>query len=212
MKGIFVLLLITVFISGCGGITGFASYSFEKGFNEMIKIDNRYNTSFYTEALDVENKFSDGWLFPFDWDRTLIDINNVDSMISDLSKLRTKIESMEKTKDTEALLLVIDARIKMLESERLYQIGQTIGDKGDAYGGFRCKEKPYVLNLFYYFNESSMIGQESTDIFDKLLTDYPQTRGFLSEENRPKFYDSPFWPIRRYAIYNKAIVEQLCPS
>jgi len=211
MKRIFVLLLITVFISGCGGITGFASYSFKKGFNEMIKIDNVYNTSFYTEALDVENKFSDGELYFFDWDRTITNIDNIDSMIDDLNKLRTKVESMKKIKDTEALLLVIDARIKMLESERLYQLGQAIGDKGDAYYGFACKDKLYVLNLSDYFNKSAIIGQESTSIFDKLLTHYPQTREFLSKENRPKFYDSPFWLITQYAINNKAIVEQSCP-
>lgn len=209
----YILLLVVLFISGCStiGYLIYPVYTFERGFNEMLKLDKKYNASFYTEALDVENRFSDYRIYDFDWNRTIVSIEKVDMMVADLKKTEEKIKAMEETEDTKLVVMLLDSRIKMLESEKLYQLGLRIGEKGDAYGGFKCGDKQYILNLSRLFNESSTIGQEATGIWDDLLTRYPKTRPFLTKDERPKFYDSPFWPIRRYSIRNMNISNQLCP-
>ena len=124
--------------------------------------------------------------------------------------MRNDYYKKEMTEDNKAIILFIKARIAMLESQRMYLLGLSFGTEGDTYDGFRCSERPYVLNMSYYFNESVNLGEETTEIFDKLLTHFPQTREFLSNDKRPKFYDSPFWPIKKHSIWNRRTVEQLC--
>lgn len=176
----------------------------------MLTLDKKYNASFYTEALDVENRFSDYKIYDFDWDRAIVSIEKVDMMIVDLKKMEEKVKAMEETEDTKLVVMLLNSRIKMLESEKLYQLGLKIGEKGDTYGGFKCGDKPYILNLSRLFNESSVIGQEVVGIWDNLLTNYPKTRLFLTKDKRPKFYDSPFWPIIKYSTRNMGIVNNLC--
>ena len=197
------LLLIVV---GCASQMN----SFEKEFRKVLELDKKYNASFYTEALDVENRFSDHKIYDFDWNRTIVDIEKIPLMVKELEEMREYYNKKEMTEDNKAIVLFIEARIKMLESEMMYRIGKSFGSEGDTYDGFWCNERPFILNSSYHFNESVRIGQEATSILDKILTQSPQTRGFLSREKRPKFYDSPFWPIKKYSVWNKATVEQLC--
>ena len=52
------LLLLVLLTSGCN-LVGFGvdePYTFEKGFNEMLGLDEKYGADFYNEALDVETK------------------------------------------------------------------------------------------------------------------------------------------------------------
>ena len=191
-------------------IFGVGDSSFEKEFSNVLNIDEKYDTSFYTEALDVENRFSDNKIYDFDWDRTIVKIEDIPPMTEELEKMRNEYYKKEMTEDNKAILLFIKARIKMLESQRRYLIGQSFGTKGDTDDGFGCGDRPSIMNTSHYFNESVEVGREATEIFDKLLTYFPQTREFLSKDNRPKFYDSPFWPIQKYSRWNRAAVEQLC--
>ncbi|MEK6808114.1 MAG: hypothetical protein AABY14_00335, partial [Nanoarchaeota archaeon] len=172
-------------------------------------LDRKYNTSLYTEALDVENVFSDTRIYDFDWNRTIIKPEYIGKYIQELILLRDNVQDSV-TKDKEVILIFIDARINMLNSEGLYSKGLNIGASGNSDKGFKCSDKSLILNLSYYYNESSIIGQNATALIDKILTHYPLTRDLLSGEKRPKFYDSPFWPIRKFAIRNKSTIEQLC--
>ena len=205
IKGILLMFLLLI-VAGCS----VQKSTFEKELKKVLELDSKYNASFYTEALDKENWFSDYKIYDFDWNRTTVNINDVPWMVEELEKMREEYYKKEMTDDNKAILLLIKARIKMLESQRMYLLGKALGTKGDTYDGFRCSEKPFILNASHYFNESTRIGQEATGILDDLLTYFPQTRMFLSESERPKFYDSPFWPIGKYAMWNKATVQQLC--
>ena len=204
------VLIIAVVLS----YQNLSKYSFKEGLNEIREIDIKYGTSIYTEGLDIENKYilNNSLYFPLDWNKTLIDVNNVDPMTADLNKLKSKIEKTGRTADTEALLLLVEARKMMLESERLFQLGEAIGDIGSTRKGFSCKDKQYILDASGLLNSSAVIGQEATDILDDILNDYPQTREFLAEESRLKFFDSPFWPIKKEAANNKGVIEHFCPD
>ncbi len=202
------ILAVFLFLILVGCVT--QPSSFDKEFRKVLDLDKKYNASLYTEALDVENRFSSNRGYHFDWNRTIVDIEKIPLMVEELEKMRNDYYKKEMTEDNKAILLFIKARIEMLESERTYLTGLSIGAKGDTYYGFKCSEKPYILEASHYFNESVRIGQEATDMLDKILTRFPQTRDFLSEDNRPKFYDSPFWPIREYSRSNRMAVEKVC--
>ncbi len=191
-----------------------SKYSFKEGLDEIKDIDAKYGASIYTEGLDVENKYilNNTLYFPLDWGKTLIAVNNVDPMTDELNSLKNKIEKMEKTDDTKALLVLIEARKMMIESERLFQLGEAIGDIGSTRKGFSCKDKLYILDASNLINSSAVIGQEATDILDDMLNDYPQTREFFTEESRLKFFDSPFWPIKKEATMNRGVIEHFCPD
>ena len=159
-----VLLLLA--LVGCANQMNY----FEKEFKKIIELDKKYNTSFYTEALDVENRFSDHKIYDFDWNRTIISIGNIPLMVEELEKMREEYSKGEMTDDNKAIILFIEARVGMLESEKMYLIGSSFGSKGDSYDGFGCGERPYILNTSYHFNESVRIGQEASAIIDSILT------------------------------------------
>ena len=82
-------------------------FTFEEGFNEIVKLDEKYGTSFKTEKLTTD----------------LINYKNVDPFIEDLGKLREEVvNSIEKTysKEKEALILFIDARALMILTQKSY--------------------------------------------------------------------------------------------
>ncbi|MDP7323815.1 MAG: hypothetical protein QF632_03580 [Candidatus Woesearchaeota archaeon] len=206
------LLLLVLLTSGCN-LVGFGvdePYTFEKGFNEMLGLDEKYGADFYNEALDVENRFSDGWTYDYDWERTLVSLDDIESMIEELKVLEEKVAGMEETEDIGLVLRLLDTRVKMLESERLYQEGLKVGSRGDTDDGFKCGDMPFIRSLTGLWNESSIVGQEATKEWDDFLTHHSQTRPFLSSDKRPKFYDSPFWPIRRFSGWNIGRVERFC--
>ncbi len=198
-----IFLIVVLIAAGC------QSYQFKDAFAEMKQLDAKYNASFYTEALDVENVFSDVRIYDFDWERTIINPEVVDLYVADLNLVKEKVQNSD-TKDKEAIVKFIEGRKLMLESERLYLAGLAIGERGSALDSFSCKDEPYIMNRSDYYNQSSIVGQNATALFDNILTHNPSTREFLTDKNRPKFYDSPFWPIRKFAINNKAAVSQLC--
>ncbi len=208
----YLMILLILLVSGCtivGNVIA-PEYTFEKGFNEMLELDKKYNASFYTEALDVENRFSDVRIYYFDWNRTIIGLENVDGIIEELEEMKERVNGMKETKDTKLVIQLIDSRIRMLEAEKAYKLGIDIGGKGDTEDGFKCGDKPFVIEASELFNESTVIGREVTGIWDDFLTDYPQTRPFLTEDKRPKFYDSPFWPISRFSGQTLGRINRLC--
>ncbi len=209
LSWIFLAILLLV---GCENKPNpLVSYEFKDAFNDVLELDKKYNTSFYTEALDVENVFSDLRIYYFDWNRTIIREDFIDSYQRDLAVLEKKYAEANSS-DVAAILIFFDARGQMIEAERLYLNGLAIKDRGNAFDGFSCKDMPHVVNLTYFYNQSSLVGQNAASFFDDLLTGYPQTRSFLSNEKRPKFYDSPFWPIRKFSINNLNTIEKVCKN
>ena len=78
-------------------IFGIDGNPFEREFRNVLNIDEKYNTSFYTEALDVENRFSDYRIYYFDWNRTIVDIKNIPVMIGELEDMRNEYYKEEMT-------------------------------------------------------------------------------------------------------------------
>jgi hypothetical protein len=145
---IYTVVLAAILLSGC--TTG--SYTFEKGLKEIEAIDARHDTSMYEEQLDR--------VMLNDWD--------VEEMLSDLEAMENKLNNMEKTEDIEALLLLIDFRKRMLESEMDMIKVRHIGAKGDIRDSFMCKEREYILNASLLMKSALQKGANALITFDKV--------------------------------------------
>ncbi len=178
-------------------------FTFEEGFNEIVKLDEKYETSFKTEKLQSE----------------LINYKNIDPYLQDLTDLREQvIKSSEKEYNTEkgALLLFIDARALMLVSEKSSTLAQTIGPRAFAEGeeGFSCLDAGYLINGAYYTNQSYGAGLEAYLLLDRLLGNHQKTPGVWRlvgiDDEKPKFFYSELGKMKTTVERNIIALEQFC--
>jgi len=144
----------------------------------------------------------------------MVDHDNIDPFIEDLEKFKAKLEKYENTTDFQALLILVDARINMLKSEKYFHLARDIGDIGIATGDFRCSEKPYLLNAAYYYNNSFKYGIQAYSQLDDLLNIYKNVtnlRNLLGiNEAKIKFYGSPILELRAIAEINIEALSKYC--
>jgi len=178
-------------------------FTFEEGFNEIVKLDEKYGTSFKTEKLTTD----------------LINYKNVDPFIEDLGKLREEVvNSIEKTysKEKEALILFIDARALMILSQKSYTMAETIGPRGLAEGeqGFSCLDAGYLINGAYYINKSYGTGLEAYLLLDRLLGNNQKTPMVWElvgvNEEKPNFFYSDLGGMKTTVERNILALEEYC--
>ena len=172
--------------------------TFEKGFHNMLKLDERYNASFKFERLN----------------QTMVDVDKIDPFIKDLEKFKEKISKYDDNSDIQALNLLLDARINMLRSEKYFFLGREIGDIGIAAGGFRCSEASYLINAAYYYNSSFKYGVHAYSQLDDLLNIYKNVTNLRKligiDETKIKFYASPVFGAEAIADSNIDALVKYC--
>lgn len=150
INGIYILLvLVVVAIAGCSFLV---DYKFEDGLKELEAIDAKHETSMYKERLD----------------KVMLNLEDVEEMLNDLDAIELRLKNARKTDDVKALLLLVDFRKKMLESELGMIKVRHIGSKGNIMDSFTCKDKPYILNASLLMKEAVYKGADSLVAFDKL--------------------------------------------
>jgi hypothetical protein len=178
-------------------------FTFEEGFNEITKLDEKYETSFKTEKLPTD----------------LINYKNVDPYVKDLGELREEVaNSIDKTysKEKEALLLFIDARALMLLSQKSYTMAETLGPRGLAEGeqGFSCLDAGYLINGAYYINKSYSAGLEAYLLLDRLLGNNQNTSNVWEligiDEEKPNFFYSNLGGMKITVERNIIALEDYC--
>ena len=178
-------------------------FTFEEGYNEIVQLDEKYETSFKTESIPDE----------------LINYKNVDPFVEDLTALREEVAlsaNKNPTEEKEALLLLIDARTLMILSEKSYTNGKSIGPMGiaDDEEGFSCREAGYLINGAYYFNKSDGAGVEAYLALDKLLGHNQQTPGVWDlvgvNDEKPRFFYSKLGAIKITVARNLIALEEFC--
>ena len=172
--------------------------TFEKGFHDMLKLDDRYNASFKFERLN----------------QTMVDVDKIDLFIKDLEEFKEKLLKYENKSDIQALNLLLNARINMLRSEKYFFLGRNIGDIGISAGGFRCSEAPYLINAAYYYNNSYKYGIQAYSQLDDLLNiykDVPNLKKLVGiDETKVKFYASPIFNAKAIAEINIGALSRYC--
>lgn len=178
-------------------------FTFKEGFNEVVKLDEKYETSFKTEHIPDQ----------------LINFKHVDPFIVDLTKLREEVAlsaDENPTNEKEALLLLIDARTLMLLSEKSYTMAKAIGPIGlaDDEDGFSCMESGYLINSAYYLNKSYGAGLQGYLFLDQLLGNNQFTPDVWDlvgiNEEKPKFFYSRLGDIKLTVEKNLIALEEFC--
>ena len=183
--------------------TSVRDFTFEEGFNEIVKLDEKYETSLKTENIPNE----------------LINYKNVDPFVKDLTILREEVilsADRNPTKEKDALLLLIDARTFMILSEKSYTTAIAIGPMGlsDDEEGFSCGEAGYLINGAYYLNKSYGAGLEAYLKLDKLLGHNQFTPGVWDlvgvNDEKPRFFYSKLGDLKIKVARNLIALEEFC--
>lgn len=164
--------------------------TFQDGFNEMAKIDEKYKAAFRRERLGT---------FVVDQQDILFMQEDLQLFVEHMKGTRdvdfeALSHDLNKT-DVDLVLLFIAARIEMLESERHFQLGYRYGKAGLVGDGFFCSEKPFIEESLAAFNLSVRHGLNSTYYLDVLLSDINGTtpRALIGvDDKKPEFYKTPF--------------------
>ncbi|HLD15213.1 MAG TPA: hypothetical protein VJB94_01400 [Candidatus Nanoarchaeia archaeon] len=189
MKKIYFLLLI-IFLTACA-----SKYSFEGGFKLLEKADEKYGASYKAEQING----------------TLADFYKINDYIEYLEDYKKDLKEAKQTNDTDALITFVNARISMLESQRYFQLGRSIGSAGFVVDTFTCNEISQIEETTIYWNKSFHYGLNATSTLDDLLIKYPQYRPLVGIDNKKAaFYASPLGYLVREVRRNKDSVKLFC--
>lgn len=181
-------------------------YSFEDGFEEFKKIDEKYNTSFHTEELNS----------------SIVAWNDIAPMRDEVKRLKNRIDDTASENDnkftnhSDALSLFAEIRLLMLESEAYWHQARKIGNLGLVTDptGFRCNEARYILEATNYYNRSYTAAIFAQRKIDDLLIYYkeiPQLRELIGiNENKTRFFKSPLWWLKNAARDNVDALKKNC--
>ncbi len=194
------IILLLIFVSGCS-ITGKVAYpySFEDGFNELMALDSKHNTDFYTENINTSQ-----WL-----------LEDIDIIKENYTALRDKFNTSREIseEDKEALLLLMEYKINNIEATKYFKLKNAIGSRGTVVDGFKCNDKPFILMAVQYFNLSHQYLLKARYAMDDILTHYSQTRAVIGIDNhRPIIMDPPFKEIFRFIDGEAKMINKFCPE
>jgi len=183
------------------------NYTFEEGFYKLEKIDQKYNTNFKEEQLNV----------------SMVNFKNIDPLIKEITKFREEIKKASNTKPNQeeaAILLFTEARTLMLLSQKNFILAQAIGNKGLVSDeGFSCSESGYIINTAYYFNlswSSAVLAQGKLDDLLNHYRDIPYLWNLIgiskagTSMKKAEFYNSPLAHIKRQININIYALENYC--
>lgn len=181
-------------------IGGNRELAFEEGFEELQKIDEKYNTSFFAEQLNV----------------TMVPLNIIPSMIEDIKAFEKSLSRKSESHDTKTLFLFTDVRKLMLTSQWYFQKGEELGEEGlvNDETGFSCQEANQIIDAAFYYNESYTYGLQAEEELDDLLyiyTYYPEVMSLIGIDlKKTEFYRSNLKAIRHIPLNNLKSLEVYC--
>lgn len=189
MKTIYILVLALLLVA-CS-----TTYTFEQGFNKLKDLDLKYNADYKKESLNG----------------TMADFYKINELVSELQAFHEKVSAMPFSNDTDALKTFTNARIAMLESERYFILGNSLGPAGLTIDTFTCKEIPQIEETTIYWNKSFHYGLNATYTLDDLLIKYPEYQPFVGiNKEKTNFYGSPLGYLARESRRNKDSVQVYC--
>src|SRR3989344_5941354 len=157
----YALILLTILIIGVVfykdiinltiNLTGFTVFQnkFSKNLGELNSINSKYNTNLYTFPLTIEK----GELL-------LEDLNGMKDGLSEVP---------------EPFKLLLDIRIKLVESDIYFKEGWKYGKGSTTKYGFGCKKGLQRLrNATFNRNMSSQIGYAAVSLMKEIIEEYPK--------------------------------------
>ena len=175
-------------------------WSFEEGFYELQKIDEKHNTSYHTEMLN----------------ETMVPLEEIPKLIEDITAFEKSLSKRSNSVEVKALFIFTDIRKLMLTSQWYFQLGEQLGDTGlvnDA-TGFSCNEAEDIINTAFYYNESFVYGLQAEEEIDDMLYMYkyhPRLWDLVGvDTSKARFFASDLRHIRHIPINNLQSLEVYC--
>ncbi|MFO8015838.1 MAG: hypothetical protein R6U32_01920 [Candidatus Woesearchaeota archaeon] len=152
LKAYAILFLAIIGLASAGGCGNGASY--EDTLKSIDEIDARHNMTMddYSEGMR-ELRYSPR--FP--------PINT-----DDFEGIIEKFEALKSDVKDEPSRMMIDARIKLLESEKYYKLSKRQPLEGYIEDGFKCGDRPAIIEAVEHLNRSVALGREAIGILDDL--------------------------------------------
>ena len=178
------VLLAMVFAAGCAQqqVT-----SYDKGIAQMSKLQGKYGADFQKAPLKEA----------------------IPSLIAELQAFQRKVMENE---DTKALMLVVEYRIRALESDQLLLEGFKWGDASTTELGFGCRKgSERLLNSSALRIMAAEEGVESIEPLRELIEKYPDKAAALNLSQRVVLsLTTTYAVVEEQAMKDKGNVEGFC--
>ena len=160
-----------------------AQFAFSKGISNLDKIDSKYGMSLKVPPETAEN---------------------IDNVINEL-------EQFKEANELESLELLVDFRIKFLESQKLFLEGWQWG-KGSTTGyGFGCKGYERITESARLRNESAAAGFEAVAILEEFVDEYPKEAQSIDLSQKDAlFLKANYFKEQELASKDARIIKNLC--
>lgn len=182
------LFAAMLLISGCTNYL--VNYDFERTYEEVRKIDSKYNTVLHVEMLGGN----------------MVPKESIEPMLVDLRALAQRVNHSRPNEERETIMLFLDARMLMLESQRNFEIAAKIGTRGLATDGYRCSEMETIAKSRTYLRDAMGQAGLAQDLLDRVIQEEEPQRFLGVNENKPKFYESPLRQISAELKAQKAAI------
>lgn len=197
---IFVIIAIALIIIVFGSFNAKKEYSFEEGFAKLQQIDQKYDTSFHNEQLNV----------------SMPSVEIIPLIIEDIKEFEETLDESSSDVDTQGIFFFSDIRKLMLTSEWYFLQAAEIGEAGivNDPGGFSCREAPEIIDATFYYNESFMYAAQAQSEIDDLLYMYkyhPDVWRLVGIDlNKTRFFKSDLKSVRHTIINNLESLKVYC--
>jgi len=106
--------------------------------------------------------------------------------------------------------VLIEAKINLMKAEDIYKISQ-ISHKGRIDDGFKCKEKPYVLNSSDLLDEAAVYGFKAIEVLWKIVLEYEEEKEYfdLSKPN-VKYMNESFVELQQLSEMQRIAMDKYC--
>ncbi len=167
---IMIIIALAVFLAGCSK----QEYTFEQGFKDMKKIDERYGIDFHKEKLNG----------------TMVNIEIINDVLTDLEELQREAKQKQGP-EVQDVIYLLEARTKMIESQRYWILAKQVGPRGVTRDGFTCSDVQYVRDATQYYAESWQYAMGAQRILDEILAGNNGTWELIgTDREKPDFYRS----------------------
>ncbi len=178
-----------LFLAACA-----QEYTFEQGFKDMRKIDEKYSINFHREKLNG----------------TMVKMELVNEVLRDLEELEQKVKKKQGT-EVQDVLDLITVRKKMIESQRYWILAKQIGPQGVTRDGFTCADALEVREATLYYAQSWQYAIDAQRLLDEILARNLASWEFIgTDREKPEFYRSKLDYIAEDIRFNIINMRETC--
>ena len=180
-------IIVLIAILGCQ-VEQPPVYDFAAVLEHIDRIDAAQGTSFFNESI-----------------LTVLDKETIDVLLVDIEELRRYNSDMKMARDHDAIVLLLDSRESLLESQKLYlQFEETFDGKYD------CSQRGRDLLGLKYLDAAVEKGIHANARLDKLVAEHKVANELIFQRPRPVLWDSDYGVISLESRMYKENLEDLC--